>query len=261
VRAAVFALAAALVAGPALAHDFWLQPDAFRVTPGATTPIAVMVGDGPERERSRVPSRRVMQFADLGPSGVSTAIAPGPEPVATPEGAGAHVLVLETDQGGRSHQAGPAFEAWLKEAGLTPAIAVRAKADRTGAEGSEGYGRRAKAIVQVGDGPQDAATRPVGLTLEITPTLSPKAVKPGAELPVRVDWEGQPLAGALVKLADLTTNAVVADRTTDAAGGVAFRIPAAGAWRLSVVWTRPLPESAETDFDTVFSSLAFEVGR
>lgn len=258
-RAVLFAVAAALAAGPALAHDFWLQPDAFRVAPGATTPIAVMVGDGPERERSRVPSRRVVRFVDVGPGEMSTPIAPGPDPIATPAAPGAHVLVLETDQGGRSHQEGPAFEAWLKEAGLTPAIEARAKAGRTGSAGSEGYGRRAKAILQAGDGPQDAATKAVGLTLEITPTVSPKAVKAGGSLPARVDWEGRPLAGALVKLTDLGTNAVVAEGRTDAKGRVAFRIPAAGAWRMSAVWTKPLPPTAETDFDTVFSSLAFAV--
>lgn len=258
-RAVVVALAAALVAAPALAHDFWLQPDTFRPAAGASTPIAVMVGDGPERERSRVPSRRVVRFADVGPGGTQAPIAPGPEPAVTLSATGAHVLVLETDQGGRSHQEGPAFAAWLVEAGLTPAIAARAKAGKADAPGSEAYGRRAKAIVQVGDGPQDAATRSVGLTLEITPTLSPKAVTAGGRLPARVDWEGRPLAGALVKLTDLASNAVVEERKTDAKGAVAFRIPAAGLWRLSVVWTKPLPETAETDFDTVFSSLTFEV--
>lgn len=258
-KAAILAVGAALIAGPALAHDFWLQPQAFRVAPGAVTPVAVMVGDGAERERSHVPSRRVVRFVDVGPGGGSQPIAPGPEPTAAPVASGAHVLVLETDQGGRSHQEGPAFDAWLQEAGLTPAIAARAEAGRTGAPGSEGYGRRAKAIVQVGDGPQDAATTAIGLTLEITPVVSPRAVAAGEPLPVRVDWEGRPLAGALVKLVDLKTNAVVEARKTDATGGVVFRIPAAGAWRLSTVWTKPLPETAETDFDTVFSSLAFEV--
>ena len=34
-------------------------------------------------------------------------------------------------------------------------------------------------------------------------------------------------------------------------------MPGAGDWRLAVVWTKVLPETAETDFETVFSSLTF----
>jgi hypothetical protein len=34
-------------------------------------------------------------------------------------------------------------------------------------------------------------------------------------------------------------------------------MPGRGAWRLAVVWTKVLPATAETDFETVFSSLTF----
>lgn len=74
---------------------------------------------------------------------------------------------------------------------------------------------------------------------------------------VRVTDEGKPLAGATIKLADLGHDTVVATQVTDAAGRARFVMPGRGAWRLAVVWTKPLPTAAETDFETVFSSLTF----
>jgi len=255
-RRAVAALA--LLGGPAAAHDFWLQPQAFAVARGAEVPVAVLVGDGPAKQRSAVPARRVVRFGVVGPDGAErgAGFTAGQDAPVRLGAAGAHVVVLATDNGGRNVLPGARFEAYLRDEGLTPAI--EARAGRHGAEGSEAYGRRAKALVQVGaGGPQDAATRAVGLTLEITPEVSPYATPRPPALPVRVVYEGGPLAGATVKLADLAADAEVASVVTDADGRALFAMPGAGAWRLAVVWTKVLPPTAETDFETVFSSLTF----
>jgi hypothetical protein len=44
---------------------------------------------------------------------------------------------------------------------------------------------------------------------------------------------------------------------TDRAGRASFTMPRDGTWLLNVIWTRPLPRSRETDFETIFSSLSF----
>jgi uncharacterized GH25 family protein len=260
-RAAGLAVAAALAAGgAAAAHDFWLQPGAFRVAAGAEVPVSVLVGDGSDKQRSAIPARRVVRFGVVGPDGAERdlrgAFQAGQEAPARLGAAGVHVVVLATDNGARNVLPGDRFEAYLREEGLTPAIAART--GRRDAEGSEAYGRRAKALVQAGaGGPQGAATTPLGLTLEIVPEVSPYATPAPAVLPVRVLYEGRPLAGATVKLADLGRDAVVATEVTDADGRARFATPGAGAWRLAVVWTKVSPQTAETDFETVFSSLTF----
>lgn len=259
-RVAGVAIVAALAAGGAAAHDLWLQPGAFRVTAGTEVPVAVLVGDGPDRQRSQIPGRRVVRFGVVGPDGTERdlkgAFQAGQDAPVRLSAAGAHVVVLATDNGARNVLPGDRFEAYLHEEGLTPAIVARA--GRRGADGSEAYGRRAKALVQVGaGGPQDAAARALGLTLEIVPQVSPYATPRPTALPVQVLYEGRPLAGARVKLADLGRDAVVATQVTDADGRARFAMPGAGAWRLAVVWTKVLPATAETDFETVFSSLTF----
>jgi len=253
-------LAAVLVlaAGPARAHDFWIQPQAFLAAPGATLAFTLQVGDGPDRQRSAIPLRRITRLEAVGPEGVVrpalTLGGAAADGAVRLEGAGAHVLVLATDAGGRSRLPAAKFNAYLAEEGLTPALAARA--GRRDRDGSERYSRAAKAIVQAGDGDGAAATRPVGLPLEIVPLESPHA--PGVRLPVRVLYEGRPLAGALVKLTDLAHDTLTAEaHRTDAAGEAGFARPAVGAWRLSVVWTKPLGPDEDADFETVFSSLTF----
>lgn len=42
-------------------------------------------------------------------------------------------------------------------------------------------------------------------------------------------------------------------------GRADFAMPTQGRWLLNVIWTKPLPASSETDYETVFSSLSFEL--
>ena len=105
---------------------------------------------------------------------------------------------------------------------------------------------------------QDQVGKPVGLPLEIVPEASPYAVPRSATLPVRVIYAGHPLAGALVKLTDLKNDASPFEvHLTDHDGRATFTMPSSGTWLLNVIWTKALPASEETDFETVFSSLSF----
>jgi uncharacterized GH25 family protein len=129
------------------------------------------------------------------------------------------------------------------------------------ADGSENYSRRAKSIVQVGlsgAGSQAQVTRALGLPLEIVPEVSPYTQPRPANFPVRVIYEGRPLAGALLKLTNLAQDATpLESHLTDPAGRAIFTMPRRGAWLLNVIWTKALPISRETDFETVFASLSF----
>lgn len=258
------ALSAALAWSPALAaaHDFWIQPSDFRVPPGATTPMTLQVGHGADRQRSRIPARRILRLAVVAPDGARRNQRAGLDlGGATADGtlafetAGGHVVLLESDNGGRSHLSGDRFRAYALEEGLTPALA--APLGQT--EIWERYSRSAKAIVQVGyGGPQTQVVAPVGLPLEITPELVPHAAAGAAQLPVQVLHHGRPLAGALVKLTDLDHDAAPLEtRRTDVEGRARFTMPARGRWLLNVVWTSPLPEGEDAAFETIFSSLSF----
>jgi len=172
---------------------------------------------------------------------------------------GTYVVVLETDNRAQSHLPAIRFNDYLQVEGLTPALEQRSRLHRMDADGSEVYSRHAKALIQVGTHADNVvATQPLGLPLEIVPEVNPYADPKPAALPVHVLYEGRPLPGALIKLTELEHDeAPFETHRTDSAGRATFALPGEGTWLLNVIWTKPLPKTAETDFETVFSSLSF----
>lgn len=250
------------------AHDFWVQPNEYWPRPDTVIPMTLQVGHGPFRQRSPIQLSRIVRFTATAPDGTQIDLRGNLHLGGTAQDAdllfhapGAYVLVLETDDRAQSHLPAIRFNDYLKAEGLTAAIAWRERMHRMGADGSERYSRRAKSIMQVGlpgAGSQAEVTRPLGLPLEIVPEVSPYAQPRPAMFPVRVIYEGQPLAGALLKLTNLAQDAVPLEtHLTDRAGRATFAMPGQGAWLLNVIWTKTLPPSRETDFETVFSSLSF----
>jgi len=250
------------------AHDFWLQPSEYCVEPDTLDSMTLQVGHGPFRQRSPIPLRRITRFQAIAPDGMAVDLH---QRLRLGQGAedgdfrlndpGTYVLVLQTDDGAQTHLPAIRFNAYLKVEGLTPALEQRARLQRMDADGSERYSRCAKSIVQVGQpraGLQGQVDKPVGLPLEIVPEANPYGTKRPATFPVRVLYAGHALAGALVKLTNLANDASPFEvRLTDRDGRASFTMPNAGAWLLNVIWTKPLPRSEETDFETVFSSLSF----
>jgi len=96
----------------------------------------------------------------------------------------------------------------------------------------------------------------MGLPLEIVPTSALHRPDTAA-LPVHILFEGQPLAGALVKLTNLEHDAEpVETHLTDQYGRTSFAMPTrhlAGERDLE----QTLSSTRETDFETFFSSLSF----
>jgi uncharacterized GH25 family protein len=250
------------------AHDFWLQPSEYWIAPDSLTSLTLQVGHGPFRQRSPIAARRITRFQAIDPEGAIIDVREQLRLGGTADDGdfrlrnpGAYVLVLQTDDHAQTHLPSIRFNDYLNAEGLTPALEQRARLRRTDADGSERYSRCAKSLVQVGQpsaGSQNQVSKPVGLPLEIVPESSPYGVPRSPILPVRVMSAGRPLAGALVKLTDLNNDASPFEvHLTDHDGRARFTMPNSGAWLLNVIWTKPLPRSEETDFETVFSSLSF----
>jgi len=250
------------------AHDFWLQPDEYRLRPDAVIPMTLQVGHGPFRQRSPIQPGRVVRFAAIAPDGTLIDLRGNLHLGGKTADAdlqlralGAYVLVLETDNRAQSHLPAIRFNDYLRVEGLTTALEQREHTHRMDADGSESYSRRAKSILQVGlpgAGSQTQVTRPLGLPLEIVPEVSPYTQPRPANFPVRVIYEGRPLEGALLKLTNLAQDATPLEtHLTDPAGRATFTMPGRGAWLLNVIWTKALPQTSETDFETVFASLTF----
>jgi uncharacterized GH25 family protein len=255
-------------ASPAHAHDFWVQPNAYWVQPQTVIPMTIQVGHGPARQRSPITLSRIARFDVIGPTGATIDLrgrlqlgAAQKDGDIELQTAGTYLVVLQTDDRAQTHLPALRFNDYLKVEGLTPALEQRTRLQRMDADESESYSRCAKSIVQVGAAgvnAQTQITRPLGLPLEIVPERSPYAEPRSATLPVLVIYEGHPLTGALVKLTRLESDATPFEtHVTDRSGRAVFTMPNSGTWLLNVIWTKPQPKTAETDYETVFSSLSF----
>ena len=261
-RAVVVLLIALCFSRDGAAHAFWVQPGDFWLNPHGTLSLTLQVGDGLSRQLSPIPPDRITRFEAIAPSGDAQDLRSG---AIRPAQAGVYVVVLETDNRAYSHQSAMRFNAYLETEGLTPVIAYRERTHRMHVDGFERYSRAAKSIVAVGPRNRQASEqvlRPFGLRLEIVPVSSPYATPRPAQFPVRVLYDGQPLPGALVKLMNLDRNLTVADQQRTSAAGIAtFAMPPGGSWLMSVVWTKPLTNASDADYETTFSSLTFGVPR
>jgi len=248
------------------AHDFWIQPSAWQPKPGATVEFTLEVGHGADRQRSPIRASRITVLRAVDSTGAAVDLRPNLHvgdvksdlTLQDTEGK-PQVIALVTDASAESHLAADRFNFHLREEGLTEAIAWRAARQETANEGSENYGRVAKALLASTDPNHDSSVfmKPLGLELEIVPGADPYEAG-DANLPIRVLWKGRALQGATVKLYDLANDvAPKAGCQTDQAGTCSFGLTRRGSWLLNVVWSTANPQGSPTDFRTIFSSLSF----
>ena len=262
--AALFS-AIVVLGGTATAHDFWLQPQSWQTQPGNALPFFVEVGHGSFRQQWGADGGHLLVLNDLARGGgvdVRPLFKPGgevPHLTRTFRREGLHIISLVSTDAS-SNLPSIRFNDYIKVEGLTPAIDSRTRAGQMNGNGRELYSRRAKALIQVGRpsaGDNALATRPLGLTLEIVPLRNPYSLAADHILPVRILYEGRPLAGALVKLTSLEFDAKpIRVLRSDSKGSASFQVPQVGSWLINVIWTKPI-SSRDADFITTFSSLTF----
>jgi uncharacterized GH25 family protein len=260
----LFTLSTALIAAPVLAHDFWIQPVRFQTEVGRPFPLTFQVGHAAARQRWGASDRIVLVQDLVGRTRRdlrSSLRAAGPaDLVANFAVPGLHVIAMQSNYA-LSDLPAIRFNDYAKVEGLAAVLAHRRATGATNANGRERYSRRAKALVQVGPQAgvdQSLATRPIGLKLEIVPERNPYVLGPTRMLPIRVVYNGRPLARATVKLTNLDFDArPLETAVTDRAGRASFRVPGNGQWLLNVLWSEPVKGDPNADYDTTFSSLTF----
>jgi len=273
-------LLVALWALPLAAHDFWIVPSSFRPAVGSPLALRMRVGENLKGDPVPRDPALVERFALFGP-GVPGAAVPVPGVAgADPAGfvriaeAGLYTVVY------RSHRTRidlppEKFDEALRREGLERILELRQSRGESLKPSTEVFSRCAKALLLVGAPdatspmPATSATsatlatsgfdRPVGLTLELIPEKNPYALKAGDELPVRLLYEGKPLAGALVVALGLhQTDGRIAARTGKD-GRARLRLPEGGFWLIKSVHMVPAPHDTGVDWESLWASLTFDL--
>lgn len=248
-----FALAATLCAAlllavsPVLAHDMWITLD----NPQVDKPLHIVAGYGhtfPDDEGTD--KERLTPAYVLGSRG-EVAAKPGQGldfVTVKPLPAGSYLVV-----GGRSAQwysKTPEGYKDLPKSKCPEALKCLRSA------------KYAKAVLNLGGAAGDVS-RPVGQTLEVVPLANPAALKPGGELPVKVLFEGKPLANAEVfaSFAGFSgrKNTFAFFSKTDNEGMAWVKPWHPGLWMVVAKYRTPFADPKECDEDMHAASLTFEV--
>ena len=247
----------ALSAPALLAHNFWIEPTTF--TPAVGQRVAVRLRVGVELQGDPVPRdpNLIKRFVAVGPSG--EAPVPG-VPNTEPAGfemfsaPGLYTIVYESGRSPVEMEAAK-FEQYLKEEGLETVAAARARQDKSAAGAKEVFSRCAKALIAVG-GPGSGHDRVFGQRLELVAEKNPYALAGGGELPVRLLYEGKPLAGALVMALQRGRPDKLTARS-DSKGRVILKLDRPGFWLIKAVHMIPAPADAGADWESLWASLTF----
>jgi hypothetical protein len=274
IRTARVLLAAAVLACATprapLAHEYWLSVSRYTAAPREAILIGGVAGTGFRGERKPYSPPRCVRFIartsrDLDLSRVGRIGDVQWARFAPTDGGGA-MFAYESDFA-RIELPAAEFDRYLENEGLDQPLAERRRSG-AGAPGRERYRRCSKAWLSGTDAPR--ATRPIGLPLEVVPLSTPGAA---VTLRVRVNFEGRPLAGALVKAwrtgldpGGATREPATRDSVdvawrgrTDARGEVEVPIAGPGEWLLSAVHMVSSHDRSAADWESSWASLTFAV--
>jgi hypothetical protein len=265
-----------LLSAAASAHEYWLLPDRFAAAPGGEIGIAHRVGTGWPGENFPRDPRRIVRFAFVDTKGERPIGGdPGADPAGTVTlrrpGLG---LAIYRSTASRVSLEPTLFESYLRDEGLDAIVAWRAAHGESALPGEEVFSRNAKAmVVASADGTSPARLaalgardaqlwrRPLGLTLEIVGETDPRQLASGAPFTVRVLYRGKPLAGALVKTFPQGSVVTESRVRTDATGRATMTLGKPGVWLVNTVHMTDAPPGSDARWQSLWSSLVFEVDR
>jgi uncharacterized GH25 family protein len=246
-----------------LAHDMWIEPATFFPSSGQVVGVKLRVGEdllGDPIARSRSLIHQFIVEDSAGrhdvigregsdPAGFIRASMPGLQVI----GYRSNASAVDLDAA--------KFNQYLKEEGLENVIAARARRNETGRSVRELFSRHAKSLVLTGPASAVQADRALGFPLELVAEKNPYALRAGEELPVRLTYDGRPLAGALVVAFNRLNPLDKLRARSDADGRVRFNVQDKGVWLVKAVHMVPAPPDAKADWVSYWASLTFELDK
>jgi uncharacterized GH25 family protein len=182
------------------AHDFWLVPKKFRITPGDSLIISANTGMDFPNSLGAVTPDRIDQFILLGKSKkekITEYAVQGNSLVANYsfQIPGTYVIAAALKPKEIKLTA-EEFNEYLLVDGLPNIYELRKKEGILDKDAVEYYSKYPKTIIQVGNKMDNSPTKPLGLPVEIVPQVNPYELKKGDELEILVLFKGKPLPNA-----------------------------------------------------------------
>ncbi len=253
-----------LLAARATAHDFWIEPASFSPAPDQAVAVRLLVGEHFSGDGVARPAAANMHRFVLVDANRKTSITLPGRIGADPAGLfrlgqpGSYIIGYHGKPNAVELPA-EKFNAYLQEEGLDAVLALRAERGQLDQPGREIFSRCAKSLVSAG--PADSAgpvtDHALGFTLELIAEQAPGRLRDGEPLPVRLLYEGRPLAGALVVAFHRADPSHKIGARSDDQGRVRLPLQRSGQWLVKAVHMRPAPAGSGADWESLWASLSF----
>lgn len=263
-RSGLLLSALLLLATPAAAHEFWIEPENFQPAAGKPLSVKLLVGQDFRGDTMIYLPESFLRFETITKRGrKKVAGLPGDDPAArlSPPNPGLLLIVYESTRYSIEMDA-PTFDKYLEKEGLNAVRSLRNKTSGLNKPVREVYSRYAKSLLTVG-GLDDGldVSRPVGTRLEIVPQSPTGKLKTGQALAVQLLYENRPLANAKITAFSKKSNKQQLAQRTDAEGRAQFLLPHDDVWMLSAVHMVPATADAKADWESFWASFSFEIGN
>ena len=258
--AAQLAVLCLLPSVPALAHEFWIEPQSFRPAPGDKVPVRLYVGQHFKGESMPWIAENFerFQYADArGTENIRAVLGDDPAATLTVRAPGRLWLVVRSGYFNLSYDKPGEFDAFLVKEGIDHLVSP---AQRGKVPVKETYLRFAKSLLVAGKPATGSAPdRVFGLLLELVAESDPGAGAVPA-FNVRLLYRGAPLAGALVTAFNKAVPGKrLAEARTDAAGRARLALDRKGPWLVNAVHLIPAQKKSGAQWETLWASLTFEI--
>lgn len=265
-RLIVPAILATLCAGPALAHELWIEPLEYQVDAGE--PIRAELRNGQNFVGIALPylpdGTARLEIVAAAPEAAPRPLAPrlGDRPAISVTGeAGLAVLIYQSAPVTLRYDEREKFDAFVAHKDLGEVGRLHAERGLPETGFSEVYTRFSKALVAVGDG--KGADLPLGLETELVALANPYEA-PGT-LPVQLFYLGQPRVDAQIEVFERSPAGQVRSfmLRTDAGGRAEVPVRAGHDYMLdAVVLREPAPALAEETgavWESLWANLVFAI--
>ncbi len=252
-----------LVTATISAHDFWLIPQKFSISPGDSQTIFANTGMDFPNSLSAVTPDRVDQFILMGKSGkrnITELEVQGNSLITkcTFEKTGTYVIALSLKPKEIKLTA-EEFNEYLLHDGLPDIYELRKKEGILDKNAVEHYSKYPKTLIQVGKTLDETPTKPLGFPIEIIPQVNPYGLKLGDDLGVTVLFQGKPLSNVEIAWSYPGRDEELAgSKKTDANGKATVPLAKVGPYVIRLTHMEWVKKQTH-EWESYWTSLTFEV--
>lgn len=243
------------------AHEFWIEPQAFRPDDSAPIVADLQVGQMMKGRSYPYLSHKFVSYTVTDRTGVQAVRGNEgdiPSLVHQTSTPGLHIVAYDAKAEKITYDEFADFSEYLEAEGLGPVIARHRERGLAETGFTEAYTRNAKALIQIGPVESADQDRATGLRFELVAQANPYGAT-RESLPVTLLWQGNPAANAQIAIFRKTAPDAVERTTvlTDADGNAAIPLAGGGQFLLSAVHMEEVAEDSGAAWLSTWASLTF----